>query len=314
MRTLICEISGRRPGTSKQRPTEKQIFSRDHVIISNNSDGYITDWDIINVPDDFREDYEKKYRMTDTGAWLAPMNRSYAIKYAKEHGYDVCVQLDDNITIIRGFCRTVQDGITKEYKTQNDKHIADEIVSLMETVIECSNAGQVGLGMNCHPPLWKMFGERYNYSFFAVDLHRCPDYFQGDFEDDIEYRLKLKQLGIPTIMILPIVYGKTGQKSSKDESGNRAFYTEVGLKRGEHMRKLYGDIYSCGTADKTHGTNGTPGKCFKHKLKPFQIGATITNYDEIRRAFLGFFEKRASPIVEGCRITEYGKTEENMDG
>lgn len=47
---LVVEISGKRPGDKKVRPTEKNIINYDKVIISNNSENYITDWPIINVP------------------------------------------------------------------------------------------------------------------------------------------------------------------------------------------------------------------------------------------------------------------------
>lgn len=54
---LVVEISGKRPGGVKQRPTEKFSIGYDKVIISNNSEGYKTDWEIVNVPDDYREWY-----------------------------------------------------------------------------------------------------------------------------------------------------------------------------------------------------------------------------------------------------------------
>ena len=36
----------------------------------------------------------------------------------------------------------------------------------------------------------------------ALDLDSCPDVFHGDFEDDIEYRLKCKQMGLPVMQII----------------------------------------------------------------------------------------------------------------
>ena len=60
--------------------------------------GYIyeTDWEIVNVPEEFEEWYKKEVKSSEN-AWYAPMNRTYAIKYAKEHGYKYLIQLDDNI-------------------------------------------------------------------------------------------------------------------------------------------------------------------------------------------------------------------------
>ena len=56
---LVVEISGKRPGNFKDRPTEKYKCDYDHLIISNNSEGYETTWDIINVPKDYEEWYKK---------------------------------------------------------------------------------------------------------------------------------------------------------------------------------------------------------------------------------------------------------------
>ena len=93
---LIVEISGKRPGNKEARPTEKIKTKYDHLIISNNSEGYDTEWDIVNVPDEYKEWYVNNVKCSEN-AWYAPMNRSYAIKYAREHGYKYLVQLDDNI-------------------------------------------------------------------------------------------------------------------------------------------------------------------------------------------------------------------------
>lgn len=69
---LVVEISGKRPGTSKQRPTERYDISYDHMIISNNSEGYESDWDIVNVPEDYVEWYKANVKSSDS-AWYAPI-------------------------------------------------------------------------------------------------------------------------------------------------------------------------------------------------------------------------------------------------
>lgn len=100
---LVVEISGKRPGTKKERPTEKYEINYDKIIISNNSIDYDTEWEIVNVPEDYRNWYIENYKQSDN-AWYAPMNRSYAIKYAKERGYKYLIQLDDNITNANIIC------------------------------------------------------------------------------------------------------------------------------------------------------------------------------------------------------------------
>lgn len=118
-KTLIVEISGKRPGTKQQRPTEKNKTEYPHIIISNNSEGYDTDWEIVNVPEEYEEWY-KSVAKTSDNAWYAPMNRSYAIKYAREHGYRYLVQLDDNITFLEiGYTRKIDDKTIKRYRVQS---------------------------------------------------------------------------------------------------------------------------------------------------------------------------------------------------
>ena len=239
---LVVEISGKRPGTSAQRQTEKMQINFDHLIISNNSDGYISDWQIVMVPDDYREWYIANHKNSDN-AWYAPMNRSYAIKYAREHGYKYLIQLDDNIIMLE-LCYKVGN---KKYRATGIDMINDYIEMLV-CVLENTNAAVSGCQlMAIEGPQAKLLAERYCYSLFALNLSTCPSVFHGDYEDDIEYRLKCAELGLPEIQVCPLRYRKTGQKSNKDETGNRAAYTAIGLKRGEHMRYIHGDIYSCGS-------------------------------------------------------------------
>ena len=282
---LIAEISGKRPGTVKQRPTEKFFTGHDKVIISNNSEGYETDWNIINVPEDYAE-YYKAHVKNSENAWYAPMNRSYAVKYAKEHGYRYLVQLDDNIIFLEiGYQYKTSDGITKRYRTQSRTDMLDDFIDMMICVLKNTNAGMAGCALaGVANPDSSFLTERYVYSIFALDLSRVPDEFQGDFEDDVEYRLKLAQMGVPVVQISPFRYSKTGQAKNKDLSGCRKAYSDAGIKRGEHMIKLYGDVYSCGMRSRKNGIRAEieEGEAyFKHKLKPFKIGVVVNDYHAI---------------------------------
>jgi len=281
---LVVEISGKRPGTKKKRPTEKYNISYDKIIISNNSEGYDTEWKIVNVPDDYKEWYIKNYKQSDN-AWYAPMNRSYAIKYAKEHGYKYLVQLDDNITNINILCKYAD----KKIYIGNKSVMFDDIIDMLVTILENTNAGMSGCDMvSMGTPNNQFLAERFCYSLFALKLDICPPIFHGSFEDDIEYRLKLYQMGIPCVQCIPFKYGKTGQAKNKDLSGCRAEYLKQGVKRGEQMRKLYGDIYSCGMASGAKA--GRQGKrreqvLFKHRLKKIKCGVIIYNMDNIKNKF-----------------------------
>ena len=281
---LVVEISGKRPGTKKERPTEKYDISYDKIIISNNSQDYDTEWEIINVPQDYKDWYIENHKQSDN-AWYAPMNRSYAIKYAKDHGYKYLIQLDDNIVNI---CLKFKND-NKSVYVNNRQMRFDDVIDMLVTVLENTNAGMSGCDMvSMSIPQKTFLAERFCYSLFALKLDVCPPIFQGSFEDDIEYRLKLYQMGIPCIQVVPFKYAKTGQAKNKDLSGCRAEYLKQGVKRGEQMRKLYGDIYSCGMA-----SGAKPGKqgkrreqvLFKHRLKTIKCGTIVYNMKAIQDKF-----------------------------
>lgn len=296
---LIAEISGKRPGDRMQRPTEKFNFDFDKVIISNNSEGYKTDWDIVNVPESYEKWYKDHCKMSDL-AYFAPMNRSYAIKYAREHGYDYLVQLDDNIvTFDIKYMYKLDDGTQVSYstiaKTPHKEELPNDMFKYMVEVLQNTNVGMVGMAPDAASvPQDDWLKERYVYSAFMLDLSRVPAYFQGDFEDDIEYRLKLKQIQVPSLEIVPFHYSKTAQdkhNGKEDSSGNREAYIKAGLKRGEHMSKLYGDMYERGYSDRGSGTKRTGKVKFRHKVKSFKVGVRCKNIDRLREQMLKIFEK-----------------------
>lgn len=276
---LVVEISGKRPGGSRERPTEKNACGYERLIISNNSDGYDTEWPIVNVPDDYAEWYKAHAKMSDS-AWYAPMNRSYAIKYAREHGYRYLVQLDDNIRFLEiAYCCKINENTIKRFRAQSTNAMLDDFIDMMVTVLECTNAGIAGCSLaGVANPDNSYLAERYVYSIFTLDLQRIPDFYQGDFEDDVEFRLKLAQMGVPSVQVAPLRYSKVGQQKNKDLSGCRKAYAEVGVKRGDHMRKLYGNLYACGMRGKSNSirSEAKAGEAyFKHRLAPFKVGVLV---------------------------------------
>ena len=296
-RILIAEISGKRPGTSKQRPTENFETMHDIVIISNNSEGYVTDLPIINVPEDYREWYFANIKNSEN-AWYAPMNRSYAIKWARENGYDYLVQLDDNIIRLE-LCTVVEkDGITSRRRITSSTKMLDDYIQMFVTVLENTNAVMVGGQLNGIGVRdgGRFMIEGYVYSIFCLDLRKCPDVFHGDFEDDIEYRLKCKQMGLPVVQITPFRYGKVGQAKTKDLSGCRAEYLKAGLKRGEPMSRLYPDMYHCMMSRKGHFSGAKLDESavnFKHIIKPFKVGVVVYDMKAITDCFHEIIEKNA---------------------
>lgn len=292
-KVLVVEISGKRPGDKKARATECFDIQYPHLIISNNSEGYETDWEIVNVPEDYVAWYKENCKSSDN-SWYAPMNRSYAIKYAREHGYKYLVQLDDNIVMLQiaYSIKTYEDDdiiMNKTYRATRTSAKSDSMINdfigMAVAMLECTNAGMAGFNMSgAAVPGGDFLCERYVYSFFALNLDVVPDHFQGDFEDDIDFRLKLSQMNIPSIQCAAMMYGKTGQAGNKDLTGCRKAYADAGVKRGEHMRKLYGDVYSAGLSSRNNraGKQTSDGtKYFRHKLKPVKVGITVKDRDRL---------------------------------
>lgn len=303
---LIAEISGKRPGTSKERPTEKFTFDWDKVIISNNSEGYETKWPIVDVPKDYRDWYKEHAKMSDS-AYYAPMNRSYAIKYAREHGYKYLVQLDDNIISFNIRYKIDDRSYTTLVSTPHIDELPQDMLKYFAKVLDNTNAGIVGMTLaGASIPGSEWLSERYVYSAFMLKLDTIPDYYQGDFEDDIEFRLKLKQMQVPSVMVCPFQYIKTAQGDNKDLTGNRMAYKDAGLKRGEHMSKLYGDVYSRGWSSRGSGIKRKDGvKKFRHKIKPFKVGVRVQNLDLLKQEMLDIFAKYATPREDQIKYTEY---------
>lgn len=301
---LVVEISGKRPGGKEARPTEKNNIKYDKLIISNNSEGYETDWKIINVPEDYVEWYKANIKNSDN-AWYAPMNRSYAIKYAKEHGYKYLIQLDDNIVMfqIAYSQKNKENNIVykKEYRATSksgDNDMLNDIIDVLVEMLKQTNAGITGCNMSgAAVPGDDYLSERYCYSLFALKLDSIPNEYHGDFEDDIEFRLKLNQMNIPSIQNAILMYGKTGQAVNKDLTGCRKAYLEAGVKRGEHMRKLYGDIYSAGVSSFSNRAGkqqvNEETTYFRHKIKPIKQGVIIKNKEAIDNKMRELFKKYA---------------------
>lgn len=301
-RVLVTIISGKRPGGVDERPTEKFFLDFDEVIVSNNSDDYYTDFEIIDVPEEYQEWYKENVKTSDI-AYYAPMNRSYAMKYAKEHGYRYNVQLDDNIKHLE-ISYAIGD---KKYRTTvNNQHsdvMLQKMLEYFRTVLQETNAGIVGMDLNeASVPGDEFLRERFVYSCFMIDLERVPEYYHGDFEDDIEFRYKLQQMGVPMIKVLPFKYGKVSQ-AGKDLTGNRSAYQKVGSERGNVVAKIYGDQFERGTSTRGSGTaRGTEEK-FRHRMKGFKVGVTVNDIDRLKKEMaeiLEFFaEQRTNEVKYG---------------
>lgn len=280
---LVVIISGKRPGGIKERPTEKLVTSHRRIYISNNADGYETSIPIIMVPDSYKNYYIANFKNSEA-AWYAPMNRSYAIKYAKDNGYRYVVQLDDNIEKMeiayssRDYRRRISSG--------NRMDLLDTFIECMRETLKHTNAAMVGCNLMSVPPNDTLWHEGYVYSLFMLDVLRCPEAFQGDFEDDIEYRIKCAEMGMPVIQLPFLRYGKISQRKDKNLTGCRAEYVKQGIKRGEHMSIIHADKYVCSFNQKNKRISTAAkhdGYVFKHRLAPFKVGVIIDEPDALKR-------------------------------
>lgn len=308
---LIAEISGKRPGGVNKRHTESFDWNYDHVIISNNSEGYETDWNVVNVPEDYQNWYKENVATNDS-SYYAPMNRSYAIKYAKDHGYKYLVQLDDNIMTFDIKYLVKRDGVQVKYTTlaatPNKENLQNDMIKYMELVLDLTNVGMVGMAPDSNSvPQDDWLKERYVYSAFMLNLEIVPPIFQGDFEDDIEYRMKLKQAGIPSLEIVPFHYSKTAQdkhNGKEDVTGNRQAYKDAGLDRGKVMSELYGDMYSRGWSDQGSGIKRIEGqRKFRHKIKPFKVGVRVKSLEILKQVMLELFDKYATERKDSLKTS-----------
>lgn len=308
---LVTEISGKRPGGKKERPTEYFPINYDHLIVSNDSEGYKTEWEILNVPEEYRDWYVKNIKSSEN-AWYAPMNRSYAIKYAKENGYKYLVQLDDNILKLKIAYNFKCEGYQKRYISEeyvkNSRGMLNDFIDMLVCILDNTNAGMAGCNMmGASAPHDNYLSERYCYSLFALKLGVVPECFQGDFEDDIDYRLKLADMKIPTVQCCCLMYGKTAQRSKDDLTGCRGEYVKAGIKRGEHMRKIRGDVYSAGISSRGNAVaeyKNEGVQYFRHKLKPIKIGVQMKDKKAIDDKMRGLLKKYAVHIADQVSVKE----------
>ena len=238
------------------------------------------------------------------------MNRSYAIKYAREHGYDYLVQLDDNIIKLAIETYGEKDGTTIRRRVIGID-LFDDFVEMFACVLDNTNAAMVGCQLHgIGTPEEKFLIERYCYSIFMLNLSCCPDVFHGDFEDDIEYRLKCAQMGRPVVQIPCMRYGKTGQQKTKDLTGCRAEYAKKGVLRGEHMSKLYGDVYSARMTNLAHhvyAERESENVHFKHTLKTWKVGVIVYNQEPMEECMRNILKKHPSPVKTPCVVKEKKK-------
>ena len=274
---LLSIISGKRP--DEKRLTEKWLLSSGlsdkykTILFSNNSEGYniLEGQSLIDIPQDFRDYFEKEHKL-DMFGMMAPMSRSYSDKWAIENGYDVNIQLDDNIGslgLVNCFSKERINASSKDPETY--AIIFEEFITKACELID-TGVSKVGCELPL-PPVRKPqvnFGT-YPYSMFATNLHMPVPEFVGSTEDDITDSIRRSQMNMLTAKITYITYAKPSAVAGKDNTGSRAAYAALdGQKhsRGWVQEKYYPGLYSRGYSSAPTGSSHKDYEVFKHKLKP----------------------------------------------
>ena len=103
-------------------------------------------------------------------------------------------------------------------------------------------------------------------------------------------------MGLPVVQVVPLRYGKIGQQKNKDLSGCREEYARAGIKRGEHMKVLYGDMYDAMMTNKSNSIMSHREKeavYFKHILTPFKLGVIVYDMEAIKACFKRIIRENA---------------------
>jgi len=274
---LLSIISGKRP--DNMRLTEKWLKSSGlsdkyrTILFSNNSEGsnILEGQELIDIPQDYRDYFEEQNKL-DMFGMMAPMSRSYSDKWALENGYDINIQLDDNIGnlgLVNCFSKERVNSSTNDPETF--KIIFEEFIARVEELV-ATGVSKVGCELPL-PPVKKpqVNFSTYPYSMFANNLHLPFPEYVGSTEDDITDSIRRSQMGLLTAKITYITYAKPSAVGSKDNTGSRAAYAALdGQKhaRGWVQEKYFPELYSRGYSSAPTGASHKDYTVFKHYLKP----------------------------------------------
>lgn len=240
-RVLVSIISGGRP-KAKERPSNS--FARDFadtfgwdvetVVREAHAEEYEPDGFPLNVySEEWAADYARghwkhpSFEYEEGGFYGAFTGREWAMRSAEERGYDLVLQMDDNI---------VKMGIEETTSPARFEVPYTEWMHLIAEVAMSTNASLLGLNLDSVPPgeARPLLRPGYPYScFFEKVSPSRPAYF-GPFEDDIMHALDYSTSPLPhTAAVMPhFKY----LKESRSKSGMRSKY---GSHRGLGLVKHY---------------------------------------------------------------------------
>lgn len=269
---LYVIVSGKRPKAKDRKTETLQILAkRKTVIISNNSDGYHdTRYPILDVPQEFRDEFAK-YCITKFGG-MVPMNKQFAVEFARARGFRFLAILDDNI--LSSPNRWFEQLKPFDHE-QDEIAMTERFERCARLILRNTNAGVVGAELsNIHLPgaYNTLLSEGRPYSYVFLDLEKDLPIQFGDVEEDIIFCDNCWRKNIATVVLRWITYGKTSQGTGvkeqryRDTSGNRSEYDAMTGARGENASKIIGLAHGMRTTRRA-----TPGKRqyqYKHTLPP----------------------------------------------
>lgn len=254
-RVLVCVITGGRPKLS-ERPTKKFLaglikngWDVEWVIREDHVDAYERDEYPFNVyTQQFANEYARTHWRHPTAEWKAGgffgafPGREWAMRTAENRGYDLVLQLDDNVIKI-GPISAPSPGYGVENKGP------EYLLNLGASLAMSTNAHMLGFQLASVIPKtsYKVLRPGYPYSVFfeKTGPGRMPYY--GPFEDDIMHALEYALNG-GEWRTAGVIDGFTYAKESSSSSGMRKHYN---TSRGLELVKRYPNNARLSISNKT---------------------------------------------------------------
>lgn len=240
-RLLVQVITGGRP-VLKDRPTAK-------FLVDLRDAGFPVEWVV-------REDHASEYERDDVPLNIYPLEwanqyaeahwrhptflfkpgsfhgaftgREWAMRTGERGGFDLVLQLDDNVTHVG-----VIEATSHRYRTPG-RTFAEQ-VHIMAELAMSTNAATLGMQLNSVVPRKRARTLRPGYPY-SIFLEKCGagrlPYF-GPFEDDVMHSLEYARRGTQTSAVMDtFVYHKKGG----GKTGMRRYYDPT---RGLELAKRY---------------------------------------------------------------------------
>lgn len=240
---LIAVISGLRPLpsdriTERWLPELAPLGDIEFVVREDQAEGYVMDpppgvtYTLNPYSVSWADEYARTHWRHPRAEFIpggfhgAFTGREWAMHTAAERGYDVVIQLDDNIQTV---------GVISSTRTHNWPGMSR--LPIAQTLIDftqSTNLRMVGMNLSSSVPTAALPAVRtgFPYSFFAERVDG-RNHYHGPFEDDIMQAMEYGLYGPSTAGLVP---GFAYAKESHSTTGMRAKYDNT---RGLELPKRY---------------------------------------------------------------------------